>query len=111
MSLHALLTASLATTPHQSPIKFSTTWSNCPEPGEVFNALTAHGVVVRVEVDEDEAGIQFIVGKDHTYTRADLIGWWRDPPEPAYQLSERQERAEYQLDIEAHEMPEVADGL
>jgi len=100
MSLHALLTASLATTPHQSPIRFNTTWGNCPEPGEVFNALTAHGVVVRVEVDEDEAGIQFIVGKDDRYSIPDLIGWWRDPPEPAYQPSERQEAAEYHAEEE-----------
>lgn len=91
MSLHSLLSASLATTPHQSPIKFSTTWSNCPEPDEVFNVLTTGGVVVRVECT-DEYGHEF-AGKDRDYVSADLVGWWRDPPEPPYQLSERQQIA------------------
>jgi len=96
MSLHSLLSVSLATTPHQSPIRFSTTWGNCPEPGQPFNALTRWGVTVRLEC-EDETGTKF-AGKDRDYTPADLIGWWLDPD--AYRglydgpLTERQQAAE-----------------
>lgn len=109
MSLHALLSASLAITPHQAPIRFCTTWHNVPDPGEVFNALTIHGTVVRIEC-EDEAGTRF-TGPNGDYVRAGLLGWWRDPIEPEIALSERQEAALYQMDIEANEIPEVADAL
>ncbi len=96
--LRDLLAASLTTTPHQGAIRFNTTWHNLPHVGSVINALTVNGIVVRVEVD-DEEGTRF-AGPNQDYFRSELIGWWLDPPEPELTLSERQERAQYEGEIE-----------
>jgi hypothetical protein len=71
----ALQVSQAAVPPYTSAIRFSSTFNNCPDPGIPFNALTAQGVVVRIERNDDGATF---AGKDRDYTRADLIGWWLD---------------------------------
>lgn len=93
-TLKASLQASLAAT-GASPLRISTTFHNCPEAFRPFNALTAEGVVVRIEALDDSSTV--FAGKDRDYTRADLFCWWLDADDlpGEYVLNERQEAAEH----------------
>jgi len=97
--LRNVLAASLDATPAEGiPVRFSTTFHNCPEEGRPFWALTAEGVKVRIEAT-DHNGMSF-AGRNRDYTRADLLGWWLDADDlpGTYVLSEAQERAEYRAE-------------
>jgi len=100
VTLRNLLSASLAVTPFPRDLNISTTFNNVPEEGRPFWALTRNGVVVRIEANDDHG--HFFSGKDRDYTRADLFCWWMDADDlpGTYELSERQQRAEYEAEVE-----------
>ena len=80
-------------------IKLNTTFGNLPEEGEIINALTTDGFIVRAEVVGDPERF-FLTGKNRDYFRGEIVGWWLDAPAEPAPMSEAEKRFEHRAEEE-----------